>query len=118
MYSHPDLLNFSSLKDPTLYQSISHRHAIFCILPPYILRSMAQNGTPQQRRVALETMAMDTTFRALRAAPQLAPAMRKRLRVMALEGEKHRTIYEAHNTENLPGDIVRAEGGRLPVIRP
>lgn len=111
MYSHPDLLNFSSLKDPTLCQTTPHRHAIFCILPPHILRSMAQNGTPQQRRAALDTMATDNTFRALRAGPRLAPAMRKRLRAMALEGEKQRTIYEAHNTENLPGGIVRAEGG-------
>lgn len=111
MYSYPDLLNFSSLKDPTLYQAAApHRHAIFCILPPHILRSMAQNGTPQQRRAALETMATDNTFRTLRAAPQLAPAMRKRPRTLAMEGEKHRTLYDAHNVETLPGDVVRAEG--------
>jgi Zn-dependent metalloprotease len=110
MHSHPDLLNFSSLKDPTLYQATAHRHAIFCILPPHILRSMAQNGTPQQRRAALETMATDNTFRALRARPQLAPAMRKRPQVLAVEGEKQRTLYDAHNTEILPGDVVRAEG--------
>lgn len=111
MYSYPDLLNLSSLKGPTLCQTtFPHRHAIFCILPPHILRSMAQNGTPPQRRAALETMAMDSTFRALRAAPQLAPAMRKRPRTLAMEGEKQRTLYDAHNVETLPGDVVRAEG--------
>ncbi len=111
MYSYPDLLNFSSLKDPTLCQTTApHRHAIFCILPPYILRSMAQNGTPQQRRAALETMATDNTFRTLRAALQLAPAMRKRPRTLAMEGEKQRTLYDAHNVETLPGDVVRTEG--------
>ena len=111
MYSYPDLLNFSSLKDSTLYQAAaSHRHAIFCILPPYILRSMAQNGTPQQRRAALDTMATDNTFRTLRAALQLAPAMRKRPRTLAMEGEKQRTLYDAHNVETLPGDVVRTEG--------
>jgi Zn-dependent metalloprotease len=55
-------------------------------------------------------MAMDNTFRALRAAPQLAPAMRKRPRTLAMEGEKQRTLYDAHNVETLPGDVVRAEG--------
>src|SRR5919108_1433965 len=111
MYSYPDLLNFSSLKDPTLCQAAApHRHAIFCILPPYILRSMAQNGTPQQRRAALETLATDNTFRTLRAAPQLVPAMRKRPRTLAMEGEKQRTLYDAHNIETLPGDVVRVEG--------
>jgi Zn-dependent metalloprotease len=111
MYSYPDLLNFSSLKDPTLCQTTApHRHAIFCILPPHILRSMAQNGTPQQRRAALETLATDNTFRALRAAPQLTPAMRKRPQTLAMEGEKQRTLYEAHNVETVPGDVVRVEG--------
>ena len=114
MCSHPDLLNFSSLKDPTLCQTTPYRHAIFCILPPHILRFMAQNGTPQQRRAALDTMAMDNTFRALRAAPQLAPAMRKRPRTLAMEGEKQRTLYAAHNVETLPGWLVDSflnEGG-------
>jgi Zn-dependent metalloprotease len=111
MYSYPDLLNFSSLKDPTLCQTTApHRHAIFCILPPHILRSMAQNGTPQQRRAALETLATDNTFRTLRVAPQLTPAMRKRPRTLAMEGEKQRTLYDAHNVETLPGNMVRAEG--------
>ena len=26
-----------------------HRHTIFCILPPYLLGSIAQNGTSAQR---------------------------------------------------------------------
>ena len=92
-----------------LCQATSYRHSIFCILPPHILRSMAQNGTPPQRAAALDTLATDNTFRALRAGLRMGPAAQKRPRGLVVEGEKQRTIYSAHNDEVLPGDIVRTE---------
>jgi Zn-dependent metalloprotease len=88
----------------------SHRHSIFCILPPYILRQIAQNGTPQQRADALQTLATDQTFRVLRSDPRLGASARPHPSVLAMEGEKRRTIYDAHSQQNLPGDMVRAEG--------
>jgi Zn-dependent metalloprotease len=30
--------------------------------------------------------------------------------VLAVEGQKQRTIFDAHNTQTLPGDVVRGEG--------
>ena len=45
------------------------RHSIFCILPPHVLRSIAEKGTPTQRAAAAMTLTTDATFRALRAAP-------------------------------------------------
>jgi Zn-dependent metalloprotease len=85
------------------------RHPIFCILPPHILRSVAQNGTEAQRAAALETLTTDATFRALRAAPVtlergagVGPA--------AAPAQKNRTIYDARNGQQLPGAPVRAEG--------
>lgn len=88
-----------------------HRHSIFCILPPQVLHSIASNGTPRQRGWAMGTLATDNTFRTLRAvARPTIPAAARRLRAMVAEGEKQRTIYNARNTERLPGDIVRVEG--------
>jgi Zn-dependent metalloprotease len=94
-----------------MYQRPTHRHAIFCILPPHILRAIAQNGRPQQRARALQTMATDNTFRSLRAGlhPQM-PTARRRSRLQAMEAQNQRTIYDAHNTQTLPGDVVRTEG--------
>jgi len=86
-----------------------HRHSIFCILPPYILREIAQNGTPEQRSSALQTLSTDQTFRVMRADTRVA-AQARRPSVLAAEGEKRRTIYDARHTQNLPGDVVRAEG--------
>jgi len=82
---------------------------IACILPPYMLEAIVQNGTPQQRHIALRTLKSDHTFRTVRqthhqmkgSAPTLHPAQ---------PGEPQRTIYTANNTTKLPGDIVRNEG--------
>jgi Zn-dependent metalloprotease len=88
---------------------IGHRHSIFCILPPYVLRSIARNGSREQAEAALNTIAADNTFRAMRAAqPQAADP-----RVAAFSvpvREKHRTIFDTHHTQNLPGKAVRSEG--------
>jgi Zn-dependent metalloprotease len=94
-----------------------HRHSIFCILPPHILRTIAQNGTPKQRTAALKTLATDNTLRALRAAPR-APAVQRRLRTLVEEGVKQRTIYSAGNAQTLPGEVVLLEGGPFPTGDP
>jgi len=59
---------------------------------------------------ALDTLATDQTFRAMRADERLTPAAPNHASVLAAEGEQHRTIYSAKNQQNLPGVIVRAEG--------
>lgn len=95
-------------------QRLTHRHSIFCIVPPHILRSIALQGTPEQRREALQTLSLDNTHRttritntllavgAARIAPHVAPA--------GATPQVHRTIYDARHTMNLPGHVVRAEG--------
>lgn len=90
----------------------THRHSIFCILPSHMLRSIAEKGTTGQRAAAMKTLATDNTFRALRSGPRLAgpEAVRRRPRAMVLEGQKQRSIFDAHNTQTLPGDPVRVEG--------
>ncbi len=90
-------------------QRTYRRRSIFCILPPYVLDKVAQHGAPAQREKAIKTLSMDHTMRALRAA-QLP------LRVASIprgpvEVQKRRTIYDAQNSMELPGDVVRKEGG-------
>jgi Zn-dependent metalloprotease len=87
----------------------SYRHATCCVLPPHILRNVAQNGTPQQRQRALRTLAADQTLRALRGT-QL---MRRRGPGQTIstqpEGQKQRTVCDAAHSQNLPGEVVRSE---------
>jgi len=100
-----------------MLQEGAGRHPIFCILPPHVLRTIAENGTPQQRHSALRTLATDNTLRALRAGPRLPVPLPQRPGILMVEGQKQRTIFDAQHSQNLPGQAVRAEGA-LPTGDP
>ncbi len=101
-----------------MHRQLGHRHSIFCILPPHILREIARNGTEEQRQAALDTLAADSTFRTLRAIRQAAPvatASPVTVSPAAAAGtgaakQLQRTIFDCHNTQRLPGDPARTEG--------
>src|SRR5689334_7301462 len=88
----------------------NHRSCHCGILPPHILRNIADKGSPEQRQRALNTLATDQTMRALRAA--LGPPTQDGPgRIGAAEpgtATKVISIFDAHNTQNLPGDPVAA----------
>jgi len=87
-----------------------HRHSIFCILPPYLLESVARNGSPKQRAAALSTVASDQTFRALRASLAGQPSRNSRRRgAVSAHARPSRTIYTAGQSETLPGRIIRTD---------
>jgi len=67
------------------------RNPIFCILPGFILKSVIEKGTPEQRQAALATLSSDSSFRAMRAylAASNPPAARRRRRI-GLGPAKHR----------------------------
>ena len=92
-------------------QNLGHRHSIFCILPPHILHEIALNGDAQERAAAVRTLAADQTFRAVRADLRLShrPVLAQSM-TLGADGEKHRTISTARQTQSLPGTVVRTEG--------
>ena len=82
------------------------------IVPPYILEALSRHGTPEQRVVAAQTLAVDAALRAQRAL--VAPDVGRRARVTRREDRaalrKHRSIHDCGNDDDLPGDLVRDEG--------
>lgn len=90
----------------------THRHSIFCVLPPYVLDAIAQNGTPQQRALALRTKGADNTFRALRLATRTARFSPQRAAqpTPGVVPTMARTVHTANGSQTLPGAVVRAEG--------
>ena len=86
----------------------STRHSIFCILPPYILRAIAEHGTPEQRATATQTLALDMTLRSLRVTPS-ALESRTLADIVADPTVKNRTIYTANHSQQLPGTVVASE---------
>lgn len=89
----------------------NHRHSIHCILAPHILRAIAKNGNPDQRSRAANTMASDSTFRAMRTFNKNVPLPKQQgLFNMISPGEKRRTIIDASNQQSTEGKVVRTEG--------
>jgi Zn-dependent metalloprotease len=76
-------------------------HAVCSILPPHILRKLADK--PELRDRVLRNLAITEQLRGFRQAFVLP--------MLALQpGPKRRTIFDAQNTANLPGTQVRDEG--------
>jgi Zn-dependent metalloprotease len=79
------------------------------LVPPYILQALARQQDPTVRDAAVRTLGFEKTFavnrllgdRALRRASRTAAPAAIRLR---------RLIHDAHNDEDLPGELVRSEG--------
>jgi Zn-dependent metalloprotease len=89
----------------------SHRHSVFCILPPHVLRNIARNGNRDEREAALNTLALDSTFRTTRLTYTLAGGLKvpHPEAAIAPPNEK-RSIYDAHHAQRLPGKLMRSEG--------
>ncbi len=85
---------------------MSHRHSIFCILPPHMLDQIAQNGTSAQREMAARTLASSQLLREKRLT-MTATVMRA---AYAVTGTKQRTVYDAKFGTKLPGTSIRKEG--------
>jgi Zn-dependent metalloprotease len=90
---------------------VTHRHSIFCILPPFVLSGLAQHGTARQRAAALKTMTLSNTFRLLREAHRGSTMGRPPV-TAAMEKHKQRTIFNSHNAETFSTDVARSEGSQ------
>lgn len=91
---------------------MEHRHSIYCILPPHVLKKIAENGSPAQQEKAKRTIVSTEQLRGRRrgintvmafSAPTAGPSI------------KMRTIYNALIGSKLPGSAVRNEGD-APVL--
>jgi Zn-dependent metalloprotease len=81
-----------------------HRSSLQCIIPPYIAKKMAESKDPAVRARALHALASGGQFRGRRQAFALM--------ANAPPGQgKQRSIYDAGNGIQLPGNLVRQENG-------
>jgi len=92
-----------------------HRSPLHCILPPDVLLELARNGSSEEREAALDTLALDHTFRLARAEAA-ARTFGRNARTESLTahgGKPHRSIYDQHHS-SVPqlGTLARAEGAR------
>src|SRR5574337_752174 len=80
---------------------------LYCILPPHILRHIAEHGNEGQKAWAWSTLLLSEQIRGQREGASMTI-----LKAIASTptGTLHRTIYDAHHAGKLPGKIVRSEG--------
>lgn len=89
------------------------------IIPPYVLEQLAGSADAAVARRARETLALDEQLRRERFGGR---PVRGRARVSPPPPQRaddgpSRSIYDAKNTEQLPGDLVRSEGQRATADR-
>lgn len=85
------------------------RDSLYCVIPPYMLREIVENGTPEQRQQALRNIVSAEAIRVQREViSKEGPP--EPLMEAAGPGVLERIIYSADNGSSLPGRQVRAEG--------
>lgn len=84
-----------------------NRHSVLCITPPYMLRQIIINGTPEQREAAFRSLTISELFRGQRGA--MTKEILALMKPVAAE-LKHRIVFDAKNGTQLPGTVARQEG--------
>ena len=87
----------------------SCRSSLYCIVPPYILREIIENGTMEQRQQALRNIVSAEAVRVQREV--IAKEGPPELFMEAAGGVLARIVYTADNGSALPGRQLRGEGG-------
>jgi Zn-dependent metalloprotease len=78
---------------------------LYCILPPHILRHIAEHGNEGQKSWAWSTLLLSEQIRGQRATMTQLMAIGS-----TPTGTLRRTVYDARHGARLPGKIVRTEG--------
>ncbi len=87
----------------------SCRNSLQCIVPPYMLREIIENGTMEQRQQALRNIVSAEAVRVQREV--IAKEGPPELFMEAAGGVLERIVYSAENGSALPGRQLRGEGG-------
>jgi Zn-dependent metalloprotease len=90
---------------------LSSHCGIFCILPPYMLDRIMENGTPEQRQSASRTVQFSQQMREQRQQVRDQQGIEKRAAPPSAQAAGlQRRVYTALHQSNLPGQLVRSEG--------
>lgn len=95
-------------------QKIIHGHGILLnrakhtcfIIPEYVNRKISERGTKKQKDQAWKNLILTEQLRGRRLVTGLMSSM------FSVSSRLDRSIYDAKNQENLPGTLIRREGGR------
>jgi Zn-dependent metalloprotease len=80
---------------------------IQCIIPPYITDELMKSADPVVRSRAVAQIRAGSRMRAFREAAQAMPTL---MAVLSPGKKKSRQVFDAKQSDQLPGQIVRSEG--------
>lgn len=84
-----------------------HRNPLHCVLPPHMLKELAEQGTPEERERAMRSLVLSGQIRGQRQ--QIAELISRPIAREAV-AVKQRIIYDAGGQTELPGRRLRGEG--------
>lgn len=85
----------------------------FCfIIPEYMNKKIVEKGTAKQKELAWKNLILTEQLRGRRQVTGLLSS------IISASDKLHRTIYDAHHAENLPGSLVLVEGGKAKGGKP
>lgn len=84
-----------------------YRNPYQCIVPPYIVEKLAQSENPEVRAEAIAHLSADATVRAFRQPESTTLSL---IPMASPNRQRLRLVYDAQQTNQLPGTLVRAEG--------
>jgi len=89
------------------------RNPLFCIIPHYMLEKLVENGSPEVKKAALKAIHKANLLRTNRSMILDGYTNVKAMVKAGAENytpELTRRVYDAKNSESLPGELVRKEG--------
>jgi Zn-dependent metalloprotease len=101
----------------TCSSNCGHRDPVQCAVPPYMLEKVAEFGkTAKARRTALDSLRISNFLRSKRREIQRSFQAMGFAGFAAVPGASvssrlERRVFDAKNTKDLPGRLVRSEGG-------
>jgi Zn-dependent metalloprotease len=96
----------SLLSETRKISTIQNLHTCF-IIPEYINKKIVEKGTKEQKERAWKNVILTEQLRGRRQITGLLTTM------LSVSDRLQRTIYDAQNAENLPGKLIRLEGGKV-----
>lgn len=88
----------------------AEQHPRCTIVPPYLLQHLEQHANPLVQARARATLAADAAFRAAGRLPAPRATAAAVAPATTGTGSVDRTVFDAQNTQQLPGAPVRTEG--------
>jgi Zn-dependent metalloprotease len=77
------------------------------IIPEYMNKNIVEKGNKKQKEQAWKNLILTEQLRGRRLVTGLMSSM------FSVSNRLHRTIFDAENKENLPGTLIRLEGGKV-----